>query len=108
MRKCNFVFRGMGLSTFSHDAVRILASPESITGGAPNCKAGEFLVSNCQWLWFSMLTRNFISSGQNSAHPLLDDRWIVRSAITRDSCVFNTREYRILRNASVRKRNLRA
>ena len=29
------------LSTFSHDAVRILASPESIAGGAPNCKTGE-------------------------------------------------------------------
>ena len=29
------------LSTFSHDAVHILASPESITGGAPNCKTGE-------------------------------------------------------------------
>ena len=40
--KCNFVFRGMCLSTFSHDAVRIFASPESIAGGAPNCKTGEF------------------------------------------------------------------
>ena len=29
------------LSTFSHDAVHILASPESIAGGAPNCKTGE-------------------------------------------------------------------
>ena len=29
------------LSTFSHDAARILASPESIAGGAPNCKTGE-------------------------------------------------------------------
>ena len=29
------------LSTLSHDAVRILASPESIAGGAPNCKMGE-------------------------------------------------------------------
>ena len=25
-----------------------------------------------QWAWFSMSTRNFIGSGQNSAHPLLD------------------------------------
>ena len=31
------------LLTFSHDAVQILASPESIAGGAPNCKTGEFL-----------------------------------------------------------------
>ena len=29
------------LSTFSHDAVHILASPESIASGAPNCKTGE-------------------------------------------------------------------
>ena len=33
MLKCNFVFCGMYLSTFSHDAVPILASPESIAGG---------------------------------------------------------------------------
>ena len=26
-----------------HDAVRILASPESIAGGAPNCKTGELV-----------------------------------------------------------------
>ena len=26
-----------------------------------------------QWACFSMSTRNFIGSGQNSAHPLLDD-----------------------------------
>ena len=31
------------LSTFYHDAVRILASPESIAGGALNCKTGEFV-----------------------------------------------------------------
>ena len=43
MLMCNFVFRGICLSTFSHDAVRILASPESITGGAPNCKMEEFI-----------------------------------------------------------------
>ena len=42
MLKCNFVFRDPCLSTFSHDAVRILASPESIAGGAPNCNTGEF------------------------------------------------------------------
>ena len=42
MLKCNFVFRSMCLSSFSHDAVQILASPESIAGGAPNCKTGEF------------------------------------------------------------------
>ena len=29
------------LSTVSHGAVGILASPESIAGGAPNCKTGE-------------------------------------------------------------------
>ena len=29
------------LSTFSHDAVRILASPESIAGGETKCKTGE-------------------------------------------------------------------
>ena len=33
--------RGIYLSTFSLDAVRILASPESIAGGVPNCKTGE-------------------------------------------------------------------
>ena len=32
------------LSTFSHDAVRILASPESIAGGAPNCKTRELVM----------------------------------------------------------------
>ena len=41
MLKCNFVFCGIRLSTFFHDAVRILASPESIAGGAPNCKTGD-------------------------------------------------------------------
>ena len=41
MLKCNFVFRGKCLLTFSHDAVRILASPESFAGGPPNCKMGE-------------------------------------------------------------------
>ena len=33
---------------------------------------------------------------------------IARSAITRGSCVFNAREHRVTRDASVRKRNLRA
>ena len=42
MPMCNFVLRGICLTTFSHDAVHILASPESIAGGAPNCKTGEF------------------------------------------------------------------
>ena len=36
------------LSTFSHDAVRILASPELIADGAPNCKTGELLVYSIQ------------------------------------------------------------
>ena len=36
------------LSTFSHYAVRILASPESIDGGAPNCKTGELLICTNQ------------------------------------------------------------
>ena len=49
--KCNFVFRGMCLSTFSHDAVRILASPASIAGGAPNCKPGElWQVMRIPWI----------------------------------------------------------
>ena len=39
----NFVFRGICLSTFSDDAVQILTSPESITGGALNCKTGEII-----------------------------------------------------------------
>ena len=43
MLKCNFVFHGMCLSTFSYDAVRILASPESIAGGTLNCKMGELI-----------------------------------------------------------------
>ena len=41
-----------------------------------------------QWVLCSMSRRNFIGSDQNSAHPLLDDRWIARSAITRGSCIF--------------------
>ena len=45
MLKCNFVFHGMCLSTFSHDAVRILASPESIAGGAPKCKTRELALN---------------------------------------------------------------
>ena len=40
---CNFVLRGIGLSTVSHDAVWIFASPESIAGSAPNCTTGEVL-----------------------------------------------------------------
>ena len=34
--------------------------------------------------------------------------WIVCSAITQGSCVFNVREYHVLRDANVRKRKLRA
>ena len=57
MLKCNFVFCGMCLSTFSHDVVQILASPESIAGGAPNCKTGEltlysFLIYNNPFPFF--------------------------------------------------------
>ena len=37
------------LSTFSHDAARILASPESIAGGAPNFKTGEFRNANAHF-----------------------------------------------------------
>ena len=37
----NFVLRSICLLTFSHEAVRILASPESITVGAPNCKTAK-------------------------------------------------------------------
>ena len=36
-----FVLRGICLSTFSHDAVRILASPESTARGRTLCKTGE-------------------------------------------------------------------
>ena len=42
MLMCNIILQGICLSTFSHDAVRILASPESITGGTPNYKMEEF------------------------------------------------------------------
>ena len=41
MLMCYFVLRGICLLTFSHDAVQILASPESIAGGALNCKTGK-------------------------------------------------------------------
>ena len=33
----------------------------------------DFSQSLSQWAWFSMPTRNFIGSGQNSADPLLDN-----------------------------------
>ena len=42
MLMCNFPLRGICLSTFSYDAVRILASPESVAGGARKCKMEEF------------------------------------------------------------------
>ena len=45
MLMCNFVLRIK--MTLSHDAVWILASPESIAGGAPNCETEEFWVA---WL----------------------------------------------------------
>ena len=35
------ILRGICLSTFSHDAVRILASPESTARGRALCKTGE-------------------------------------------------------------------
>ena len=35
------ILRGICLSTFSHDAVRILASPESTARGRTLCKTGE-------------------------------------------------------------------
>ena len=38
-----------------------------------------------QWAWFSTSTRNFINSGQNSAHQLLENRWTMRSAIVVDT-----------------------
>ena len=63
MLKCNFVFGGMCLLTFSHDAVQILASPESIAGGAPNRKTGELILISVaehfpqfrgNWKWLSL------------------------------------------------------
>ena len=56
-----------------------------------------------QWAWFSVSTRSFIGSDQNSAHPLLITWWIARSTFTRGSYVFNAREHRVSRDASVRK-----
>ena len=37
------ILRGICLSTFSHDAVRILASPESTARGRALCKTGELI-----------------------------------------------------------------
>ena len=45
-----FVLHGICLLTFSHDAVRIFASPESIAGDAPNYKMGELQT----WLEFDI------------------------------------------------------
>ena len=42
-----------------------------------------------------MSTRNFIGSGQTSAHPLLDDRWIACSAMMVDA--YLTRVYTVYR-----------
>ena len=39
-----FVLRGICLSTFSHDAVHILASPESTVRGCALCKTGELVI----------------------------------------------------------------
>ena len=39
-----FVLRGICLTTFSHDAVRILASPESTARGRALCKTGELWI----------------------------------------------------------------
>ena len=54
------------LSTFSHDAVRILASPESIACGALNCKTGELkrdinypFQVELWYFFFQILTNNF-------------------------------------------------
>ena len=44
MLMCYFVLRGICLSTFSHDAVRILASPESTARGRALCKTGELIL----------------------------------------------------------------
>ena len=35
------------------------------------CKRGPFSNNLIQWVWFSMLTRNSIGSGQSTTHPLL-------------------------------------
>ena len=60
MLLCNFVLRTICLSTFSHDAVRILASPESIARGTPNCKTEELIII------FSFFTQDTSSSGVSS------------------------------------------
>ena len=54
-----------------------------------------------------MSTRKLIGYGQNSAHPLLDDKWIACSALTQGSYVFNMCEHRVSSDASVCKWNLR-
>ena len=38
-----FVLRRIGLSTFSHDPVRILVPQGLTAGGAPNSKTGQLL-----------------------------------------------------------------
>ena len=43
---CNFVVLcSICLLTFSHDAVQIVASPESLAGGVPNCQMGNWVLS---------------------------------------------------------------
>ena len=55
-----------------------------------------------QWVWFSLSTRSFIGSDQNSAHPYYN---VVDRAFS--NYAGQLREHRVLRYASVRKRNLR-
>ena len=64
--KCWYCTASIGLSTFSHDAVRILASPASIAGGALNCKtwqSGVFQIANIKDLTIVGLKR-----GENVSH----------------------------------------
>ena len=74
-------------------------------GGARFVKTGLFLVSGRD---FACQQEISLVLPKNSAHPLQDGIWIACLAITRGSCVFNTREHRVLRDATVRKRNSRA
>ena len=99
MLKCNFLFRGMCLSTFSHDAVQILASPESIAGGPPNCKTGEF--GKKQNRFHS--DENVSSSIQNSTSSLfipkpysLDQKQPLQQGLyTRAVAIFSSRHVKI-------------
>ena len=56
---CKFVLRCICLSTFSHDAVQIFASPESIAGGTLDCKMGELMgISYCTHILSDYTTYN--------------------------------------------------